>query len=151
MPAIQVRDILEGVRRIHHQLSERYEALSKIEPDERLDLLLEYMARHEENFNQCLARYEDEAASGILDTWLPFVPDEITSSALEQVEMHAGVSADELIGNALSVDKRLIALYEVLAGSTSVPHVQELFTNLVQLEEAKDRRYSSAICDLQGD
>jgi rubrerythrin len=148
MPSKQIRDILDYVRKFHCCLHDFYEACGEETEDERVKALLDYMGRHEGNFNKALARYEETAAQGVLDTWLQFAPDETLNQAFKKVELTPGMSPDEVIQVALDLDKTLLTLYEELAQSTSAPHVKELFMNLLQMEEGKDHQYARSLFDV---
>ncbi len=108
MPSKQIRDILEHVREFHRSLHDFYEECSEETEDERVKALLDYIGRHEGNFNEALARYEETAARGVLDTWLQFAPDETLNQALKKVEFTPGVSPDEVIQVALDPNSQMI-------------------------------------------
>lgn len=147
MPSTQVKDILEHIRTFHHQVSEYYKELSSQEPDERVELLLQYLARHEENFNETLGKYEEEAAQGVLDTWLQFAADDTIDAALQPIELDKNMDPDEIIRYAMILDRRLIQLYREIADSTGVSSVRDLFSNLILMEESKDRQYARSLSD----
>jgi len=149
MPPRQVKDIVDHIRACHARMSKKYADFSNHESNERFALLLKYMARHEQNFEACLASYEHDAAKGVLDTWIPFVPEETLDKALEQLELRDDMSPEEVISNALAFDRKLIDLYRQMADETSVPRIQELFTDLLQMEENKDHQYARSILELQ--
>ena len=51
MPSKQIRDILDHVRKFHCCLHDFYEACGEETEDERVKAFLDYMGRHEGNFN----------------------------------------------------------------------------------------------------
>jgi len=149
MPSKQVKDILEHIRSFHHRLSELYEDLSEHGSDERLELLLKYLARHEENFNECLGRYEKDAAKGVLETWLQFAADDTLDEALKHVGLHEDMDVEEVIRCAMSLDRKVVELYRDLADATAAPRVRELFENLIEMEESKDHQYARSILEFE--
>ncbi|QDV20542.1 hypothetical protein Pan153_52170 [Gimesia panareensis] len=143
MPSKQVKDILEHIRSVHHQLNQVVCTLGAQEPDPRLQLLLRYLGRHEENFSKALKRYEKDAVGkGVLETWLQFSSDEIIDEAFQEVDLHMGMPPEEIIRNVLLLDTKLVKLYRDLAVSAPVPRVQELFVDLIQMEEGKEHQYA---------
>ncbi len=148
MPSRQVKDILDHVRGYHHKLGRRFSELSARESDERLALLLKYLAGHEKKFEESLAAYEDDAAKEVLNTWLKFVPDETIDGALKHFDLRDDMDADEIIAAVLAFDKSLIDLYRQLADKAPIARIQEVFMNLLQMEESKDRQYARSVLDL---
>ncbi|QDU75795.1 hypothetical protein Pan97_28370 [Bremerella volcania] len=150
MPSKQVKDILDHVRAVHHQLNKACKQLSASEPDTRLQLLLDYVGRHEEAFNIALRRYEKEAnAKAAIDTWLQFSADETINEALREMDLHPGMTAEEIVEQVLSFDAKLMALYRDLAESTSSAQVRELFSDLIQMAEGKQHQYARILQDWQ--
>ncbi|WDI41735.1 hypothetical protein [Bremerella sp. P1] len=143
MPSKQVKDILDHVRSVHHQLNKVCHQLSTNEPDERLQLLLAYIGRHEEAFNSAVRRYEKESnVKTALDTWLQFTADETITEAFANLDLHAGMTAEEIVEQVLSFDAKLMDLYRDLAASTSSSQVRDLFSDLVQMAEGKQHQYA---------
>lgn len=148
MPYKQVKDILDHVRSVHHGLNEVCGQVCADEPDARLQLLLKYLGRHEENFNVALQRYEKDAGGkGVLETWLQFASDEIVDEAFKDVDLHPGMAAEEIVQRVLSLDTKLVELYRDLADSASTPRVQQLFADLVQMEEGQEHQYARLLHD----
>lgn len=145
MPSTQVKDILEHIRAFHHRIGEYYADLSQNKSNERVELLLKYLARHEENFNESLGKYEKDAAQGVLETWLQFAADDTLDEALQPIDIPESMAADEIIRYAMTADKKMVELYRELAASTAAPRVRELFESLIVMEEGKDRQYAKSI------
>ncbi len=148
MPPLQIKDILDHVRDYHDKLGSRLVELSQNESDERLTLLLEYMARHERDFSKALSRYDSDYAKGLLNTWLKFVPEASIKAALHNMCLRDDMTPDEILATVLSFDKMLIAFYRELADQTSIPRVQEFFSNLLEMEQSKDRQFSMSVLGL---
>ncbi len=151
MPSRQVRDIVEHVRFYHRNLSQQLDSFDKQldkSANPRFEMLVSYMARHEQNFEKLLAKYESEASRRVLNTWLKFVPDESLDRTLKHLDLHNGMDADEILGVVLKFDKSLIELYQELADETPLPEVHELFTDLLKMEDSKDRQYAMSVLEI---
>lgn len=148
MSVLQIRDVLGLIRGYHQGLAERLQSLSGHVSDERVCMLLEYMAVHELSFVKTLASYQKDAGEGVLNTWLQFVPDDAIGDALSRLEFSAEMPAAEILNVVLAFDRALIEMYRELAAESSVPHVQELFANLLDQEERKDRKFSISVLEL---
>lgn len=143
----QVRDVLKHVRDFYHQLHEFYEGLADHTHDERLALLVKYMGRHEENIHRALDQYEKQAAEAILNTWLQYVPDESLEAALKDLEVHPEMTVEDVIECSMQLDRALIDLYSGLGSEVNAPRVQEMFTSLLEMEQAKENQYSRDILE----
>ncbi|QDV85826.1 hypothetical protein [Planctomycetes bacterium TBK1r] len=148
MPSLQIKAILELIRDYHHQLADQLESLAGHESDQRIRLLLDYMARHEINFEKTLAGYENDTAKSILQTWIKYVPDDAVTKATEQLNFHDEMPADEILAAVITFDRALTDMYRELAEETSVPRIHELFTKLIDLEDRKDRQFSISILEM---
>ena len=66
----------------------------------------------------------------------------ILERAFRKIDFRPDVSVDDLIHCALELDHSLSELYRELAGETFSLRVQELFTDLLEMERSKDRQYT---------
>lgn len=148
MASLQIKEILDHIRRYHHQLANQLEELKSHQSDPRIRLLLEYMSRHEINFEKTLSGYEKDTAKSILETWIKYVPDDAITQAANQLKLHDEMSAGDILAAVIEFDRALTDMYRELADETSVPRVQELFTKLIDLEDRKDRKLSISVLEL---
>ncbi|MEX0704276.1 MAG: hypothetical protein WD069_19405 [Planctomycetales bacterium] len=135
----QVGDILQEIEAVHRALAVFYQDWAAHAEDERAQAVLAHVRRHEDFFKEALARYEPQAAQGILDTWIQYTPEEALNDALKEVELSADISVDDVAEVVLRVDQALLEAYRQLSESTAAPRVRELFTTLMELEEIKNR------------
>lgn len=145
MAAVQIRDILKSLRTFYGQLSERFALQQQRVSGEKLPYLLEYIAAHEKQIAAGFREIETSTDPGVLDTWLQFGADETLQNILSQLDLHEGMTENDILAAALQVDDRLIALYRELAGESSIPHVQELFEGFAKMQDARERQLARAI------
>ena len=142
MSYVQVRDVLERLKRYYRRLGDLYENLSETSHDERVQLLLEHMGRHERSFSRVVARYERDGSEGVLNTWLQYEFDKGIEEAFQEAEMHANPSVDEIIRFSQKIDQAFVDAYRQLAMYTDAPRIQEFFESLLEMEQGKDEYYS---------
>ncbi len=130
-----IRQLLDRARDVHHDLSERYEHLSRTAEGERVRLLLEYMSRHEDYLEQCLAQYEEDAEGHVLDYWMRFEPEMDLS---ECGVLTPDMSIAEVITVALRLDECLVRFYRQIAENATSVEVRELFVRLTALEKREE-------------
>lgn len=139
-----VRDVLVLSQDIHSSASNLYEQLREQTQRERVDMLLKFLSKHEEELAQILAKVTADVSEKILDEWHQT---ELTSVA--QIldgckECHPDISVDELVNMALRVDDSLISLYKHMASESSTDGARQLFNNLVLLEENEKMKTARA-------
>lgn len=136
----QTRDVLDHARSFHHQVAELYQRLEDRVEKERVQMLLDYLQRHEKHLEQSLADYEDEASKWILDAWFQYTLEEDPSDLLSSVEIREDMSVDDVVRLALRLDDYLIDLYRNMAERADLPEVREVFANLLELEQQDEHQ-----------
>jgi rubrerythrin len=139
-----VRDVLQLSQDIHKNASILYEQLREQTQRERIDMLLKFLSRHEEELAQTLAKVQSDVSERILDEWHQT---ELTS--IEAVldgckQCHPDISLEELVELALKVDDALISLYRHMASDATTDAARQLFNNLVVLEENEKMKTARA-------
>lgn len=145
MAAVQIRDILKSLRTFYGQLSERFALQQQRVSGEKLPYLPEYIAAHEKQIAAGFREIETSTDPGVLDTWLQFGAVETLETILGQLDLHDGMTENDILAAALQVDDRLIALYRDLAGESSIPRVQDPFDGFAELQKARERQLAIAI------
>ncbi len=148
MPSKQIREILDQVCEMHEGMSSCFRSIQEQTDDSRLSLLTNYMAEHEAKFRETLASYEADATKALLDTWLQFGNEEEILKRIEHISFDGLRTPEQLLQTALQIQRDLVQLYRELAEATSVPEVQDLFNNLITLEENKGRHYARAVSEM---
>lgn len=144
MANVRVRDLLDQVKDFHRHLSGYYTNLSTVAKKERVKMLLDFIALHEEQLAECLAAYEEDAATHVLDTWFEFTPDLTRCERLEDVSLNPDMSVDEAVRTVLLFDQCLAEYYKQLAELSPLPEIRELFENLMEAEQGESRRTARA-------
>lgn len=146
----QVRDVVETIRGAHQQMRDALEAPRTRTQDRRTETLLAALRQEEQQLQLALARFGTDGSSGILDTWLQYVPDEELRQELDDVDFSPEMTAEDIVGRKLQFDQALIALLGQLTEETAVPRVQELFQALLDhaRSQASDEAWGIRDADL---
>jgi hypothetical protein len=115
--------------------------------DAGIKLLLEDMERREQKFHRCIAQYESEEGPGVMNSWLQFVPEEglhVEHLSERLAEPH---SLSELVEETHCLNSSLSDAYLALAKQAPTSDLENLFSNLVNLEECNDSHYVEALLD----
>lgn len=142
MSYIQVRDALDHIRKYYRRLSDFYERVADTTDDERIELLLDYMGRHEKNLSRAVGKYERQGSEGVLNTWMQYEFDRGIEEAFQEAEMNENPSFEEVVAFSQKIDQAFRDAYRQLAQYTDAPRVQELFESLAELEQGKEEHYA---------
>ena len=145
----QVRDILGHAREFHKRLDEFYQNIAQHESAARIKMLLEYLGRHEKFLEQGLANFEENASEQVLDTWFQNAQDKETLKLPKASNIKSHMSVEDVIHMGLELDDRLISLYKDAAENSEVPEVNEVFNNLLEMEQEEEHHLVRAALDLR--
>lgn len=134
----QTRDLIGRARAFHRQLRDFYHGLETVAEKERVRMLLDYLARHEEIMEKHLAEYEAGPGGRVLDTWLKYAPHTEIRKALAEVGIRPDAGFQDVVCTALRLDELLLEMYRKAAEMAPREDVRELFRGL--FEEGKRER-----------
>lgn len=129
-----VRDLLEQAASLHDGLSRYYQRLAGNAGQEKVKLLLDYLARHEASLSAELARYGAETATAVRNTWLDFELDAEFVKCIPPARPAESMDVGELVNLAIQLDDCIIDLYQLVAMECKLPEAREAFLNLVAQE-----------------
>jgi hypothetical protein len=145
MSVDQARGIIDHARQFHKQVGAYYHHLADHSERERLRLLLEYMSRHEERLEAALADYEGAAPAKILDTWLQSANEtdafKTACDKLRTVKIDSSSDVDDIMQLGVELSDCLIGVYRDLAQRAEPDSVQQVFENLLHMEEKAQRQF----------
>lgn len=144
-----VKDVVEHARQLHKQIAGFYKQLSHRQHQERIKMLLDYLARHETSLEKMLANFEKDRSQQIWDEWFQFATDDTLPQTLKGAAVHANMDMDEIISLALQLDDYFINLYRDMAQNASSVAVKEIFENLLAAEQQEKNRTVRAALELK--
>ncbi|CAI8821424.1 MULTISPECIES: hypothetical protein [Methylococcus] len=138
----QVRDVLDHGKELHDQIRAYYETLKKQtdQSEIRLKMALDYLSRHEDEQKEMLERFEENARSALLNTWLQFAPSDHVEELLAKTKPRPGMSVDEVVQIACAFDDALVTLYKEAAAEMDDPKARNVFNNLAEASEKEKQR-----------
>ncbi len=138
MPFKQTRDVIEKARAFHSDLASFYHRLEAVAEKERVKMVLDWLASHEERMEAKLAEVEASTAKRMLDSWYQYPPDATVQEAVARLDVRPDMRAQDVICMALHLDENLLRLYKRAADTASMGEVRDVFESL--LEEGKKER-----------
>lgn len=138
MAAKTAGDILAEAKYFHRHLGAFYELLRHTVATPKVQLILEYLCRHEDRMEEMLRNYEEGMAKKIANTWFKSVPGDSVDACIAAAEVKPDMSLDELMAIALKFEDCFINLYRHVADQAVSDEVREVFETL-EKESLKDR------------
>lgn len=145
----QVRDILNVAVEFHRRLKDFYRRLGEQTDRDRIQILLDHMSRHEEDFEQAMAKYNQERSKELLDTWMQYTPDQRSLDVPEPETLRADMTVDEVVATALDLDEKLVRFYSEAAHLAKTPEVKHLFEELTQQQQDAQAKLKVNASDLK--
>ncbi|HMO04106.1 MAG TPA: hypothetical protein PKC67_01510 [Kiritimatiellia bacterium] len=132
------RGILDQARYFHQQLQAFYEGLRGRLEQPQLQLILDYLAQHEQRMEHALARYEEDIAAEVADTWFKFNAGVSMDEAIAAVHIRPEPSLDDLMAIAIQLENQFLVLYKNAADQAVSVKVKEVFEQLLK-QTTRDR------------
>jgi hypothetical protein len=132
--------MLDQVRDFHGQLADYYHQLSESSDRQRVKLLLDHMSNHENQLQEGLRGYEEDASQQVMNTWIDCQFCDEVLATCKQIPISAETSVDSVVKATLDIDSCLIRFYREVADKVESENVRDVFQNLVGMEEAELRK-----------
>lgn len=142
----QTRDVLEHVQAYHDQASRLYREFKEQASNQRVAMLLDYMARHESNLAHSIEAFKKRSAKAVLDSWFKYTHDEDILLPIRAVNRKSDLTFDAVLDLAMKLDEKLLELYQEMAERARSNEVKDIFNNLLLREmEEKQKLMHAAL------
>ncbi len=138
----QVDDVIKIARSYHMKLSDHYLMIMSRAENQRVNLMLDYLIRHEKLRDEYLANYEEIAPPSILDSWVQCFPNkhcELIEQCFKRIQNQQSYSLDDVVQMATYFDNCLIDIYKVLEIDASSDEVKSVFHCLLQMAKQDEK------------
>ena len=133
-----MKDVIDYSKKLHSGLSEQYAELEQLTTSERVQLMLDYLQRHERHLAETLSQYEDGAAKGVMDTWLQYTPEFHLDDLLAKARDASLDKVDELVATALEIDDCMVKIYADIVENSDLDDIKDVARSLMQLENNEE-------------
>ncbi|AJF07430.1 hypothetical protein [Geoalkalibacter subterraneus] len=144
----QTVDVLEHVGLFHRKTAELYRALTERVSSPRVKMLLDYMARHEDRVALSIREYRDESRPQVLSSWFKYTHDEDIFAPLKEVDLDRDYDFDDVLDLALTLDSKLLELYQDMSTQAVSPEVKDMFNSLLLREMEEKQKLMRAAAGL---
>ena len=130
-----VEQIIDWTADFHGRLSELFQTASGAQHRERLSMLLQYVADHEQHLRDSLKNFELDGADRLLATWFDHAPEAELPSVPENLNalLEAG-DIDKIVECVIDFHDRMIKTYSNLRNQANNDSIGTLFDRLADLE-----------------
>lgn len=136
----RVQDILDWVVIFHDRLATLYHGMAKGREQERIGLLLEYLADHQEGLRDTLLDYAADV-NRLLPTWYEQAPETPLPGDPQALADFLEVKqTSEVVNLAIGFHDQLIDLYKWMQDKAPTDSIRELFASLVAMETHEKMR-----------
>lgn len=142
----QSKDFMESVCQLLTQLAKCLRVLKSKVEDPRLNLLAEYLERHDRQVRELVERTRQGVSEKVRETWNQYAPD-VDPPNLDELNTSTP-TIEEVIEKSLAVEDYVVESFAQLAGSAQTAEGQELFENLHQLLEQNRKNLARSIDEL---
>jgi len=139
-----VEEIVDFLETYHQQLHNYFLKYRNTVNSERLQMLLDYISRHEKNIQRVLETIQEKDRDIILKTWIQFVP--FTETILPEEQLpNRKQNIDSIMQQVFELDDNLIRFYDKMIRQTGIPGpVKGFFQHLITLEETQKTQVAKA-------
>ena len=130
-----LKDIIHWTQQFHQHLSERMSQSAIESGDERTQLLLGYLAEHEQLLSDKLAIFESSGDLSSLNTWCYEFIDENPMLGHDSDTSLADLSVDEITRQVVEQHQHIIELYQHLLSRAETDSSKACLEQLLSIEE----------------
>jgi hypothetical protein len=124
------------------KLSDHYLMIKSRAENQRVDLLLDYLIRHEKLRDEYLTNYEELAPPGILNYWVQCFPNkhsEMIEQCFDRIQNQQSYSLDDVVQMAIHFDNYLIEIYKALEKEASSDELKAVFHCMIQMAQQDEK------------
>ncbi|MCQ4318850.1 ATPase [Stutzerimonas stutzeri] len=143
-------DVLDWTKAAHTSIADCLAHCSQASRQERVRMLLDYLALHERELSRALTLSKQDASPSALHTWCyeyfkkyPIEPHEQCNEDFRDMD------TDLVMAKVLAFHEKVMGLYRYLLSRAEVTSSRELLENLLSLEEHEAMRMARDVGRMQ--
>jgi len=140
MPYGQAKEIINSARAFHQRASQFYQQLNDKAEGARVNMLLDYLVRHEAHLDRALGDYTDAIKTKALDAWYQYAQDHCLLQPFDVSQYPVDMTAEDVMEIGLNIDSCLIASYKGMAEGATSAEVREIFESLLLMEQQQKHK-----------
>ncbi len=131
--------VISRIRALHQDVIARLSEVRERVGPGRQQLVMDYIARHEEQMDDALGQYESSASAGLLASGFKSAPGKPLEDCINLLKFD-GSDSDTLLDSVLSMNRCLCETLRFMAERGGNAEVREFFLQLVGMLERENQR-----------
>ncbi|GAA5524958.1 hypothetical protein Maes01_01518 [Microbulbifer aestuariivivens] len=131
----QAYEVLKDAEIFHREIADFYRHLMEKSADNRTQLLLKHMIKHEVRMAKNLANYGQVGQQKVMKTWLQYTQEESAKDFIHNLELSDPPTIKEINGMQRSVDRYFSELYQAVYDAIESLEVKEVFEDLKEVQD----------------
>lgn len=131
---------LKWAAEFHRDLRAFYEHKSKEARSPEVEILLQYLSRHEDSLGNIIEAYEVDAPREILEAWFKVAPELRMVRQPADLEFGPNATVEEVLDKAIEMDQSLTMIYRMLLRQAVPERLREVLQCLVEEQEREEKR-----------
>jgi len=136
----KAREVLDHVRRFHEEISSRCEDASCSSDQERIRILLHYIAGREQNLAHSVGEFTEKTADQVLDTWFQYTTDDAKLHGLLTESFGPGMTPDDVMDATMRIADHLLDMYRGMLQAADTDELRQVFQNLLDHEQKEKEK-----------
>ena len=137
----QVKDIIADSCSVHRKIAEYYDEMQDFVEDEKAQMLLENMRKHEEQIVHCMKSYLADKST-TLDTWFQYLPELPSAKDVIKNDLDETTTDHDVLSIFDQVNEAFEVRYSKLSSISPSEAVKDLFADMATLEKNESMRES---------
>ena len=133
---VRVADVLAMAEALYRRLESKVHLLEDHRQGAEVLALLQFVEQRTHLVGETLRTAQQADDNRALQSWLMYHPEFTATDAFERLEIHDGISAEELMAAVLSMEDCLLKLFRETESLAESGPARELFTNLASIQES---------------
>lgn len=136
----KTREVLDHIRRLHEEVSAHCEQVCGEAEQERIRILLSYIAERERNQARAVSEFEEETADQVLDTWFQYTTDDAALDALLAARFEPDMAPDDIMHATMSIADHLLDMYRGMLEAADTDELRQMFQDLLDHEQKEKEK-----------
>ena len=134
------REVLDHVKRLHEEVSAACQKACCTSDQERIRILLDYVADREADLARAVSEFTEETADHILDTWFKYTTDDAVLHELLTGSFNPGMAPEDVTSATMSISDHLLDMYRDMLEKAETDELRQVFQNLLDHEQKEKEK-----------
>ena len=131
------RGVLDHVKHFHQAVSARSMEICGKSDEERIRVLLNYIADREQDLAQAVSTLTEDTDDSILDTWFQYTTDDAALNSLLTDSIKPNMSPGDIMSATMAISDHLLDMFRGMLDAAPTDALRQVFQNLLDHEQVE--------------